>query len=500
MSRPKDSRSGLAMSFLDSADAAGGSHAGGSSSRNGSHRSSDASRNPHASSSSSLSRPPRAFGNAFGDDEDDEHAEHHNDRSSRRNGHGGRREELTGYSRSGAEKARRSPSPQGPRVIPLVGGSDWRGDRKRRLGLENLQDFGSLTSMRAGGAQEGKAVPPPRDSELHRSAGAGEGVEKIGDEKQKVGLQVRGKSRREEEEEEEMRRLQESATAEDKTPPLDKAAPSPPPSAKMTEDEQARRALLSGQGSTLPSLNADRTIALRESSSAPISEEQAFKYDADSRPDAPSLDDYAATPVEEFGKALLRGMGWREGMGAGKGGVGPNAPPEVKKRSALLGLGAKERPAATAAAASSATGGAGVKRDFKVKRPDTREYKPLVRREAVPVQEEGREHSRSAVSSSRREGENRGSKRSHSPGERSRRREGDDYDVDRRRDTGREYRHEDRDRLRDKHRDRDRDGDSSRREHYDSRRHRDRDRDRREDRGSRDEERRRERYRERSPR
>lgn len=485
MSHSKDSRSGLAMSFLGPADASGSSHAAPSSSfRNGSHRSPDASRAPHSSSSS---RPSRAFGNAFGDEEDEEHTEYNGDRSSQRNGRGARREELTGYSRSGAEKARRSPSPQGPRVIPLVGGSDWRGDRKRRLGLENLQGFGSLTSMRAG-AQEGKAVPPPRDSELHRSAG--EGLEKIGDEKQKVGLQVRGKSRREQEEEEELRKLVQSA-AEDKTPPLDQAAPSPP--VRMTEDERARRALLSGQGSALPSLNADRTIAMHNPSSAgsaPFSEEQAFKYDADSRPDAPSLDDYAATPVEEFGKALLRGMGWREGMGAGKGGVGPNAPPEVKKRSALLGLGAKERPAAAA------TGGSAVKRDFKVKKPDAREYKPLVRREAM--QQEEREHSRSG-SSGRREGESRGSKRSHSPAERSKRWDEEDK-ADRRRDTTREN-HRD---AGDGHRDRDRDRDGSKREHRDYRRHHDRDRSGRDERGSRDDERRyderrRERYRDRSP-
>ena len=36
-------------------------------------------------------------------------------------------------------------------------------------------------------------------------------------------------------------------------------------------------------------------------------------HDVDVRPDAPSLDDYDDVPVEAFGAAMLRGMGWTDG-------------------------------------------------------------------------------------------------------------------------------------------------------------------------------------------
>lgn len=73
----------------------------------------------------------------------------------------------------------------------------------------------------------------------------------------------------------------------------------------------------------------------------PLTEQQAYDRDMASRPDAPSLDAYERMPVEEFGAALLRGMGWK--------GPDPDAdesetkgPEKVIKRAALLGLGAKE--------------------------------------------------------------------------------------------------------------------------------------------------------------
>ncbi|KAK9365709.1 DExH-box splicing factor binding site-domain-containing protein [Lipomyces kononenkoae] len=49
-----------------------------------------------------------------------------------------------------------------------------------------------------------------------------------------------------------------------------------------------------------------------------LSEEEAYKLDILTRPDEPTLQDYEAVPVEEFGFALLRGMGWKEGEGIGR--------------------------------------------------------------------------------------------------------------------------------------------------------------------------------------
>jgi len=77
---------------------------------------------------------------------------------------------------------------------------------------------------------------------------------------------------------------------------------------------------------------------------AGINEDDAFRNDVASRPDMASLEDYAAVPVEEFGAALLRGMGWKEGDVVGKRKEQISKARVVKIRPALLGIGAKEVP------------------------------------------------------------------------------------------------------------------------------------------------------------
>ncbi|KAG9565423.1 hypothetical protein KCU71_g4091, partial [Aureobasidium melanogenum] len=81
---------------------------------------------------------------------------------------------------------------------------------------------------------------------------------------------------------------------------------------------------------------------------AAISEEDAFNDSYHSAPPAPSLSDYAAVPVEEYGAAMLRGMGW-------KGPSSTSQPKPTKKgqlppakRPALLGIGADPNAAAQA--------------------------------------------------------------------------------------------------------------------------------------------------------
>ena len=74
------------------------------------------------------------------------------------------------------------------------------------------------------------------------------------------------------------------------------------------------------------------------------SEEAKFKYDLQMRPEESTLADYAAVPVEDFGQALLRGMGWEEGKGIGKGNTGLLAPIEYVPRQDRLGLGAQPKP------------------------------------------------------------------------------------------------------------------------------------------------------------
>ncbi|KAL3161713.1 hypothetical protein ABBQ38_008811 [Trebouxia sp. C0009 RCD-2024] len=60
-----------------------------------------------------------------------------------------------------------------------------------------------------------------------------------------------------------------------------------------------------------------------------------------------TLDDYASTPIEEFGAALLRGMGWEEGKAVGRRNIRGTVPQPIEfvPRPSGLGLGANPAPA-----------------------------------------------------------------------------------------------------------------------------------------------------------
>ncbi|MCJ1253136.1 hypothetical protein MMC24_000943 [Lignoscripta atroalba] len=119
----------------------------------------------------------------------------------------------------------------------------------------------------------------------------------------------------------------------------------------LTADEEALEALM-GEGKrksdlVLPALNGnqeDGEAFTGRFLGVGISEDDAFRADIASRPDMASLDDYAAVPVEEFGAALLRGMGWKEGDVVGKRKDQVSKARIVERRPALLGIGAKEVP------------------------------------------------------------------------------------------------------------------------------------------------------------
>jgi hypothetical protein len=61
-----------------------------------------------------------------------------------------------------------------------------------------------------------------------------------------------------------------------------------------------------------------------------------------------SIDGYRALPVEQYGAALLRGMGWSQGQPIGKSRAGVVHTIQPKKRPGLLGLGAQLSVQATA--------------------------------------------------------------------------------------------------------------------------------------------------------
>ncbi|KAL2040071.1 hypothetical protein N7G274_006974 [Stereocaulon virgatum] len=121
-----------------------------------------------------------------------------------------------------------------------------------------------------------------------------------------------------------------------------------------TADDEAMQALVSGQNN--PTLRIEAIEAGDRDDYEPgesnysdnMNEDDRFKADVASRPDVATLDDYAAMPVDSFGAALLRGMGWKDGEPVGKRRAGTTATPEkhriVERRPALLGIGAKEVP------------------------------------------------------------------------------------------------------------------------------------------------------------
>ncbi|MCJ1485219.1 hypothetical protein MMC06_005393 [Schaereria dolodes] len=134
----------------------------------------------------------------------------------------------------------------------------------------------------------------------------------------------------------------------DKTTPFDAGSVTK----ALTADEEALEALV-GDGNRkselfLPLMNGPREddeMIPGKGIGTDTNEDDAFKIDVASRPDSASLDDYAAVPIEKFGAALLRGMGWKDGDVVGKRRKTQISKTRVvEKRPALLGIGAKEAP------------------------------------------------------------------------------------------------------------------------------------------------------------
>ena len=110
-------------------------------------------------------------------------------------------------------------------------------------------------------------------------------------------------------------------------------------------DQEALEALTSdGTRESTLVLQASNRYGESDGRIESMNENEAFRLDVASRPDSASFDDYAAVPVEEFGSALLRGMGWKKGDVVGKRKDQIAKPRDVIRRPALLGIGAKEVP------------------------------------------------------------------------------------------------------------------------------------------------------------
>jgi len=112
-----------------------------------------------------------------------------------------------------------------------------------------------------------------------------------------------------------------------------------------TADEEALAAILSDNP------NAPKSTAIIESSTnrslRPHNETDDFRSDVASRPEPSTLEEYAVMPVEEFGLAMLRGMGKKRRANGEVIDLTPaSEKKEVKtrKQEGFLGIGAKAAP------------------------------------------------------------------------------------------------------------------------------------------------------------
>jgi len=112
---------------------------------------------------------------------------------------------------------------------------------------------------------------------------------------------------------------------EEKTQPTEgEEKPSNGDSKTKTLDEEAAEELLKEAKGELKTVKVSKEIELpmlikyRDPLIDGIEDEtEKFKKDVESRPEVSSLEDYEKVPIDLFGKALLRGMGWSEGTPIG---------------------------------------------------------------------------------------------------------------------------------------------------------------------------------------
>ncbi|WPH03635.1 Hypothetical protein R9X50_00651800 [Acrodontium crateriforme] len=207
-----------------------------------------------------------------------------------------------------------------------------------------------------------------------------------------------------------------------------------------------------------------------------VTEEEAFQRDYDTAPDMATLEDYARVPVEEFGAALLRGMGWKEGQGVGSERQKKNDKAKMpERRPALLGIGAKPE---AAVAEEMGTWGKAAKRGGEVKI-----YNPVLLRDKVTGEmftEEELAQKKARAEREKFEMEfeaiEKAKERQRDDGDRDRDRERRDREKKRERERGDDRSERDRDRDRERRRHEDSDEEYYRRKEKDKRR-RERERD-----------------------
>lgn len=231
---------------------------------------------------------------------------------------------VSGFDQSGAVVTKGRKEEKAPLIIQPEKNRDWR-EESRKKRRKNLLPA-DVQAARSGTTEEFKAAQVERDEVSKQSGLSFAQKDQDGD----------------------------TAMAEGQ---VSKPAPEQTPRSTKTADEEAMEALLGGgeKKSTLvlPALDNERDGPQPDEDYAHYedytNEDDRFKADVASRPDVATLDEYAATPVDDFGTALLRGMGWKDGEPIGKrrttgAPTASSKPRTVERRPALLGIGAKEVP------------------------------------------------------------------------------------------------------------------------------------------------------------
>ncbi|KAH6927552.1 hypothetical protein HPB50_005669 [Hyalomma asiaticum] len=117
--------------------------------------------------------------------------------------------------------------------------------------------------------------------------------------------------------------------------------------AELTLEQQAIKEILAdaanGQNSESKGTSKDMTIPLLMQNKVPDGYETDDKVDVSLRAEESTLEDYESVPIEEYGLAMLRGMGWNPGKPIGARCTQIAKPIEAVMRPKGLGLGADSK-------------------------------------------------------------------------------------------------------------------------------------------------------------
>ncbi|KAG5881844.1 hypothetical protein JTB14_017903 [Gonioctena quinquepunctata] len=103
------------------------------------------------------------------------------------------------------------------------------------------------------------------------------------------------------------------------------------PDSELTLDELAARELMKDAKKRISERVSDNKVHV-----LPLKEDN-LPLEGEKEP---TLEDYEKIPINDFGLAMLRGMGWKDGMGIGKNAVNIKVAPAPELRPKGLGLGA----------------------------------------------------------------------------------------------------------------------------------------------------------------